>query len=134
VQRDTDKHAPRLDEHMVQETESLERGAPVESRVEESREQEPAGEDQPSPDSRLAGGRATAASLDADEAEARSQLAASLSPSVFPADREALLASAGDNNAPDTVMGQLGRLPAGEVFENVQAVWWALGGATDRRF
>jgi hypothetical protein len=134
MERRTDKHAPRVDENLVQETEPLERGAPVESRAEEYREQEPAGDDQPVPDARLAGGRATAASLDSDEAEARSQLAASLSPSTFPADRDALLASARDNHAPEAVIRQLARLPGDQVFENVQAVWQTLGGHADRRF
>jgi hypothetical protein len=66
MERRSDKHSPRVDENLVQETEPLERGAPVESRAE--------------------------------------------------------------------VIEQLARLPGGQVFENVQAVWQTLGGHADRRF
>ncbi len=42
-----DKHAPWVDEALAHDVEPLERGAPVEPRVEEFREQEPAGDDEP---------------------------------------------------------------------------------------
>ena len=40
MERGSDKHSPRLDDELDHETRSLQQGAPVESRVEEHREQE----------------------------------------------------------------------------------------------
>jgi Protein of unknown function (DUF2795) len=134
AERGSDRHGPRLDEELQRETRSLEQGAPVEARVEEAREQEGPADDQPTPDARLTGGRATAASLDLDDAEARADLARFLTPSTFPADREALLADATGNQAPDVVMERLRALPAGRTYENVQDVWGALGGTVEHRF
>ena len=132
--RGSSKHGPRVDEELDQETRSLQQAAPVESHVEEFREQEGAGDDEPTPDARLVGGRATAASLSLDEAEARADLARRLSPSIFPADRDALLASAREHQAPEPLLDRLAELPAGVRFENVAAVWRALGGSAERRF
>jgi uncharacterized protein DUF2795 len=134
LERGSDKHSPRVDDELAHEVRSLEQGAPVESRVEEHREQEGPGEDQPTLDSRLAGGRATAASLDLDDAEARADIARFLTPSAFPADREALLADAEANQAPDQVLDRLRALPGGRAYENVQDVWGALGGTVEHRF
>jgi hypothetical protein len=134
VERGSDKHSPRLDEELDHETRSIQQGSPVESRVEEHREQEGPGEDQPTPDARLRGGRATAASLDLDDAETRADIARFLTPSTFPADRETLLADAEGNQAPEEVLERIRALPAGRAFENVQDVWGALGGTVEHRF
>ena len=134
MERGSDKHSPRVDEQLEHDTRSLTQGAPVESRVEEHREQEGPGEDQPTPDARLTGGRATAASLDLDDAETRADIARFLNPSSFPADREALLADAEANHAPAGVTERLQALPAGRSFENVQDIWSALGGTVEHRF
>jgi hypothetical protein len=134
LERGSDRHSPRIDEEMDHQTRSLQQGAPVESRVEEFREQEGPGDDQPTPDARLAGGRATAASLDLDDAEARADIARFLTPSAFPADREALLADAQGNNAPEAVLERLRALPEGRTYENVQDVWGTLGGTVEHRF
>jgi Protein of unknown function (DUF2795) len=127
-----DRHGPRIDDELARETEPLERGSPVEPRVEEFREQEGSADDEPETDARLMGGR-SAGSMDADELEARSELARSISPSVFPADRDTLLGSAIRNHATQPVLDRLARLPAGRAFENAEAVWQALGGGTERR-
>jgi hypothetical protein len=134
AERGSDRHGPRLDEELQRETRSLEQGAPVEARVEEAREQEGPADGEPTPDARLVGGRGTAASLDLDDAEARADLARFLTPSAFPADREALLADAAGNQAPEVVMERLRALPAGRTYENVQDVWGALGGTVEHRF
>jgi Protein of unknown function (DUF2795) len=134
LERGSDKHSPRVDEELEHETRSLQQGAPLESRVEEFREQEGPGDDQPTPDARLTGGRATAASLDLDDAETRADIARFLHPSTFPADREALLADAEGNHAPAEVLERLQALPAGRTYENVQDVWRALGGTVEHRF
>jgi Protein of unknown function (DUF2795) len=134
LERGSDKHGPRVDDELDRATRSLQQGAPVESRVEEHREQEGPGDDQPVPDARLAEGRATAASLDLDDAETRADIARFLAPSVFPADREALLADAEGNHATDEVLERLRALPAGRAYENLQDVWSALGGTVEHRF
>ena len=134
MERGSDKHSPRVDEQLDHDTRSLRQGAPVESRVEEHREQEGPGDGQPTPDARLAGGRATAGSLDLDDAETRADIARFLTPSAFPADREALLADAEGNHAPATVVERLQALPAGRAYENVQDIWGALGGTVEHRF
>jgi Protein of unknown function (DUF2795) len=134
VDRGSDKHSPRVDEELDHETRSLQQGAPIESRVEEHREQEGPGEGQPTPDARLTGGRATAASLDLDDAETRADIARFLTPSAFPADRAALVADAQANQAPAEVLERLQALPGGRAYENVQAVWAALGGTVEHRF
>jgi uncharacterized protein DUF2795 len=134
LERGSDKHSPRIDDDMDQDARSLQQGSPVESRVEEFREQEGPGDDQPTPDARLSGGRATAASLDLDDAETRADIARFLTPSAFPADRDTLLADAEANQAPDAVLERLRALPAGRPFENVQDVWGTLGGTVEHRF
>jgi Protein of unknown function (DUF2795) len=134
LERGSDKHSPRVDEELDHETRSLQQGAPVESRVEEHREQEGPDEGQPNPDARLTGGRATAASLDLDDAETRADIARFLTPSTFPADRDTLVADAEGNQAPQAVLERLRALPGGRAYENVQDVWGALGGTVEHRF
>ncbi len=134
MDRGSDKHSPRLDEELKSDTRSIVQGSPVEARAAEVREQEGPGEGEPVPDSRLVGGRVQ---LDGtrptdEELEARSELARHLNPSLFPADRESLLASAEANHAPAWVIDALGALPDAS-FPNVEAVWGALGGSVERR-
>jgi hypothetical protein len=131
LERGSDKHSPRVDEELDHETRSLQQGAPIESRVEEFREQEGPGEDQPVPQPHLT--EATA-SLDLDDAEARSDIARYLDPSAFPADRDGLLDNAEANNAPEAVLERLKALPAGRTYERPPDVWAALGGTVEHRF
>jgi Protein of unknown function (DUF2795) len=131
VERGSDKHSPRVDEELEHETRSLEQGAPLESRVEEHREQEGPGEDQPTPAPRIT---EPTASLDLDDAEARSEIARYLDPSAFPADREGLLDNAEANNAPEVVLERLQALPGDRTFEALPDVWSALGGTVEHRF
>ena len=132
MERGSDKHSPRVDEELDHETRSLQQGAPIESRVEEFREQEGPGEDQPTPEPRLSEDRT--GSLDLDDAEARSDIARYLDPSAFPADREGLVANAEANNAPEAVLERLQALPAGRTYEAMPDVWAALGGTVEHRF
>lgn len=132
MERGSEKHGPRVDEEMGNETRGLEQGAPVEPRVEEFREQEAAADGEPEPDARIAGGRDTGGTLSPEEVEARSELARSIEPSAFPADRRALLRTAQNINAPDSVINRLRNLPSNVEFENVQAVWSALGGSVEQ--
>src|SRR5437763_6304323 len=110
MERGSDRHNPRLDEELKHDTASLVHGAPVESRAEESREQEGPADGEPTPDALLTGDAAPSASADTlghDEIEARAELARHLQPSVFPADRPALLASAERQGAPAAEIEQL---------------------------
>jgi phage shock protein A len=112
LERGSDKHSPRVDEQLEHDTRSLTQGAPVESRVEEFREQEGPGED----------------------AEARSDIARFLDPSAFPADRDGLVANAESNNAPEVVLERLKAVPAGRTYDALPDVWAALGGTVEHRF
>ena len=66
------------------------------------------------------------------DVDRRSAIAEALGKEVWPADRDALVAKAQESNAPDRVMGDLRRLPAGQQFENVQDVARALGLGTEQ--
>lgn len=65
--------------------------------------------------------------------ERRAALAEALGKEVWPADRDALVAKAQEGNAPDRVLADLRRLPAGQSFENIQAVAEALGIGTEQQ-
>ena len=130
MERGSDKHSPRVDEALEHETRSLEQGAPLESRVEEHREQEGPGDDQPTPASRFT----EPGSLDLDDAEARSDIARYLDRGAFPADREGLVASAAANHAPPVVLERLQALPGGRTYQALPDVWEALGGTVEHWF
>jgi hypothetical protein len=136
MERNT-KHGFRIDDGMSAETESLTRGAPIESRVEEWREAEPSGDDQPVPDAILngdaRGGPDSVNALGHDEAELRSELAKRLRMSVFPANRQTLEDVATEEQAPGHILDLLRRLPDGRTFQNTQDVWQALGGGKEQR-
>ena len=76
---------------------------------------------------------ATAPGTDQGDLEARAQLAEHLGKEVWPADRDTLLAKAEESNAPGAVLADLGRLPEGEQFANVQDVARALGLGTEQQ-
>jgi hypothetical protein len=127
----SDKHGPRVDDALSGETEPIERTGHT-GRAEESREPEPAGDDQPevdlAPDTTLTGG--TPDGMTPDDVEGRSELARFLRPSAFPAEARALLRIAQSQGATGQVVDELQRLAQGSgdrSFENVQDVWQALG-------
>lgn len=134
--RGSDKHSPRIDDSLEHDTRPLTQGAPMEARADEARQQEGAADDEPTTDALLTGDlhpeQANDAVLDHDEAEARSRIAAHLRPSIWPADREALVACAEETHAPPDVLEQLRRLPDG-TFTHTEAVWEALGGKVESR-
>jgi uncharacterized protein DUF2795 len=133
TERGSTQHGRRLDDEMASEVEALVRSG-RESRADDGRMHEPPADDEPLADARLTGTEHAADGvLDLDEVEARSLLAASLRPSVFPADRESLLAVADEQHAPDNVIAALASLPDGIRFVTVQQVWEALGGERERR-
>lgn len=134
--RGSDKHSPRIDESLVHDTRPLTQGAPMEARADEARQQEGAADDEPTTDALLTGElhpeQRREDALDHDEIEARSRLAAYLRPSVWPADRDRLLACATELSAPPKVVEALSRLPDGK-FSHTEAVWEALGGRVEFR-
>jgi hypothetical protein len=134
MERSSDKHGPRIDEELKHEVSSLVHGSPVESRASEAREQEGPADGEPTPDALLSGepAPATPDSLTHDEVEARTELARHLQPSVFPADRAALVESARRMGASDALIGRLEQLPEG-TFDHLEAVWEALGGRVEYR-
>ncbi len=76
---------------------------------------------------------ATSPGTDQGSIERRAAIAEALGKEVWPADRDALVAKAQEGNAPDRVLGELRRLPAGQQFTNVQEVAEALGLGTEQQ-
>ncbi len=76
---------------------------------------------------------ATSPGTSTGDVERRAALAESLGKEVWPADRDQLIAKAQEGTAPDRVMSDLQRLPAGRQFENVQDVAQALGLGTEQQ-
>lgn len=134
MERSSDKHASRVDDELKQELRSIVQGSPVESRADEAREQEGPADGEPTPDALLTGDRPsrTPDALGHDEVEARADLARHLQPSVFPAGRDSLAASARTSGAPDELVEALRGLPDG-TFDHLEAVWEALGGRVEYR-
>ncbi len=132
MQPGSDKHSSRQDESIKHDVRPLVQSG-REARAQGEREQEGAADDEPTPDSRLSGGRpADDDVLDYDEVESRSILAASLRPSIWPADRDALVTCAHEENAPAWLIDRLSQLPAG-TYTHTEAVWEALGGRVEFR-
>jgi hypothetical protein len=131
MERGSDKHSARMDDALGHEVEGLVRTG-HDSR-EDWNSPEPSGEDQPDtdlvPDGTLAGG--VPDGMTEQDVEARSELASYLGKEVYPALSAQLLTIAEANDAPDRVLEQLRRLPAGREYANVQDVWSTLRGGTE---
>ena len=134
MERTSVRHGPRVDDELKEEIEPLLRGAPIEPRVEEALEKEPAGEDEPEPQEMLQDdGEWQGQSITAQDVRDRSELATYLEPARFPATREELIGAARSHSSPDWVVQSLSRLPAVGQYENMEAVWRALGGPEEQR-
>ncbi|PWU47776.1 hypothetical protein DLJ46_13680 [Micromonospora globispora] len=130
MERGSSKHGPRVDEQMSREVEGLLQGPGAGgSRVDESRQPEPAGEDQPEPKTLTAGASrgGNPQGMSMDDVEGRSRLGRYITMSALPGDREALIANARDNDAPADIVDALERLPDGTRYQTVSEVWAALG-------
>lgn len=127
MERGNSKHGPRLDEQMAAEVRGMVQGT-AGSRVEEWRQPEPAGEDQPEPTTVPAGDYRTGApeGMTSEEVEQRSRLGRYLDLSALPGDRDALRRTAEKNQAPDDVLAALDSLPPDTTFETVSEVWATL--------
>lgn len=119
MERGSTKHGPGLDEAIKKRTEPIERGAPIEPRVEEGRAEE-GWSDEDAPRS--------------DNVQLRSDIARYLDRVVYPASRDALLTDAATHNAPVPIIQALRDLPPDRSYENVEEIWEALGGKPERRF
>jgi hypothetical protein len=130
-QRST-KHSPRLDEEMQQEVEGMVRSGRS-THAEEWTDPEPPAEGDPDVDSApkgtLVGG--TPVGMDADAVESRAELARWLDRADFPSTGPQLVEAARDHRAPDAVVAELERLPAGETYERIGDVVRALGYPTE---
>jgi hypothetical protein len=117
----TTVHGPGQDDYLKQQTRH---GA---GHVEEFHQVEPAAEPEVPDRDLLNARRDGSPGPSQDDLDTRSEIAAALGRHVYPADRERLIDVATGNAARDRVISLLERLPAGEEFENVQAVSRALG-------
>lgn len=125
------KVSAQQDDALKKATEGLVRSGHS-THAQEWRDPEPSGEDQPDvdlePGGTMSGGIPDG--MSAADVEDRSDLARYLG-RVYPADRDALLAVASGNNAPDRIVSLLEQLPGGQTFDNLQDVWAALGGGVE---
>jgi hypothetical protein len=124
ARRLSSKHGPRLDDQLKREADPLLHGQGDGARPDEDEQHEGLPEDDPDVD--LEG----VTSLSKDPVLARRELSRHLRSSVFPADRQKLLAEAEANGAPDDVVELIGRLPRG-MFGTVHEVWAAVGGESE---
>ncbi len=92
IERSSDRHGPRIDEDLDRLTQSVTRGAPVESRAEEEREQEGPADDEPVAEAVIHG--------PGEDFELRSGIARHLEPSGFPAPETSSFASPETNRRP----------------------------------
>lgn len=130
MERGNTKHGPVLDGEMANEVRGIVQGSGG-GRVEEFRDPEPAGEDQPDLGPPREGGAPPGMTY--DEVEQRSRLGRYIPRSSLPGDREELIMGANTLNAPDDVIEQLAALPAGERYRTVNEIWAALGHHNEER-
>ena len=129
MERESVKHASRVDEAMEHDVAPLLHGsAAEESRAQESRVQE---DPAVGPGMRPEAHEAPGLGVSEDDATARADLARHLASAAFPARRDQLVFHAVDASAPPDVVDRLRTLPDDEDFANVQGVWSALGGGTE---
>lgn len=137
MERGNSKHSARLDEQLQHEVSGY-MTAERPTRAEEWKETEPVGEDQADPgvrtepEDRQPG---VPDGMTTETVELRSQLAAALPRTLFPADESILLGHLVDDNAPDRLRQLVRQLPTGQLFQNIGEVAEALGlGREEHRF
>lgn len=126
MERGSDKHGPLMDDELKDAAGSQERGAPPDSRAREGRQQEAPGDEEPVPDARTDRADGPAGALGSDPQEARRELGRAIEPSIFPAERGALVRSAERGHARAPVVEALRSLPEGVTFSDLEEVWEAL--------
>jgi hypothetical protein len=111
MERGSSKHSPRVDDQMAGEVSGTVTGL-AGGRAEEWKMAEPSGEDQPSVD-RIP---------DQDDPNDFSRFGRYVG-RVLPGDRDAVLASAQNLEAPDDILERIRQLPPGRTFQNLKEVW-----------
>ncbi|MEV0270569.1 DUF2795 domain-containing protein [Hamadaea sp. NPDC050747] len=136
MERGSSKHGPQLDEQMARETQGLTQGGGAGARSEEWREPEPPADGEPEPGWAPEGGidLAEGDETDADRREWRARIGSYLHKNTFPANRDAVVAAAEAENAPDDVLTALRKLPDDGEYANARELWGALGLRIDERF
>jgi hypothetical protein len=124
MEQSRNKHGPVADEAMAKEVRSTVEANRF-SRAEDWREAESAAEDEP-PITRQVRTH-NAAGRDDSSLDRRSDLAASLPRTAFPADKARLLEHADSAHATDEVRQALESLPDGVQFGNIEQVWEQIG-------
>ncbi|MDG4801675.1 DUF2795 domain-containing protein [Micromonospora sp. WMMD980] len=130
MERGSSKHSPRVDDQMSSEVSGLVQGPGAGgSRVDEFRQPEPAGEDQPEATTAPAGDLRTGSpqGMSSEDVEARSRLGRFITMTALPGDRDALVANARENEAPADIVAALEGLPDDARYQTVSEVWAALG-------
>ena len=126
------KHSARVDDELEHEIQGMVRSGHA-TRAEEWRDPEPVAEGEPDidadPAGTLVGG--TPVGMTPDAVVARTELARWLTREPFPGTRESLVEAARDHRAPDAVVAELERLPAGDTYERIGDVVRALGYPTE---
>ena len=123
IQRQSDKHTPRVDDQLDHETASITHGAPVPSRSRpDLRQEDPAADARSS--ASVEGG--APAGMSPEDVEIRAELARSLRPSAFPAHPARLVEVAEEENASSVLIAFLRRLPDRR-YETPEDVYEALG-------
>jgi hypothetical protein len=136
MERQSNKHNPRLDDEMKKEVAPFTTGEPADSRADEGREKEGPADGEPTPDAIISlggdpypGGER----LTHEELELRHDLARYIERRIFPAEREEVVASARRMRAPREVIERLERLPSG-FYDGFPAVWESLHPSESRRW
>lgn len=129
IQRQSDKHSPRVDEELEHETAAITHGAPVVSRSRaDLRQEDPAEEARA--ETSVPGG--TPAGMTPEAVEIRAELARSLRPSVFPAHPARLAEVAEAEHGSTLVVAFLRNLPDRE-YEVLEQVYEAMGEPGEQR-
>lgn len=128
---ETSKINPRLDEELKHETASITHGAGIDAHSRDDLRDQSSLDGRPNPAERPDIPDAPGSTISAHDAERRAELARVIQPATFPASRDELIRVAEQEHAPTSLVSALRTLPAGDSYENVQAVWAALGGATE---
>jgi len=128
---ETSKISPRLDDELKHELGSLTHGAGVDARSREEYRDQVDVDPTPNPAERPDVPMPPGETISPHDADQRAELARVITEVHFPAKRGALVAAAERNHAPGVLVGALRSLPDHRHFENVQAVWAALGGPTE---
>ncbi|MFG1718817.1 DUF2795 domain-containing protein [Micromonospora chalcea] len=130
MERGSSKHSPRVDDQMSSEVKGLVQGPGTGgARVDEFRQPEPSGEDQPEATTAPAGELRTGApqGMSSADVEERSRLGRFIGMAALPGDRETLVANARENEAPADLVAALETLPEGTRYRTISEVWAALG-------